>query len=410
VIDKSGHVPNDPAYMPHDLEESLRWIATRRHARPPGLLAHAIDDPESDSAARLAPLVATTATMPEATPEKRAMAVWGLIIHTIDKVGATTESRRRNVLLAAFRLPRRQEIHEPWKSTLGDRLGQLMALPGVFGYPLPTTTTPMHQAWKRALHEKLVPMLYERLDNLANDGRAWLPYVEVAESTEAAIADERAAVVEPIDQLTGYRPPSKGAQPVFLDLFVTTVFMKGRAVYRRITERLVTARQDHVDGYTAKALLGAPERSVAVLPLWGCRAEQIAPARAGEPTYTQLRFPRTLRLGEKHYFCSETIARNLLDERVWVNVEVDHHGIAPGRLVHGCVPAGGLTIRISFDPDHLPEACWWYAEQTERERLQKPPDNDPSMLTVVGDTVQHTFTDRCHPHGNYGIALLWPPS
>lgn len=389
------------------LENSLRWIATRKHARPLGLLAHAIDDPDGDSAAQLKPLVAATAAMPDGTPDKRALALWGLMIHLINKVGATTESRRRSVLYAAFRLPRMLEIHEPWKSTLGDRFGQLMALPGVFGSPLPTTTTPMHQAWKRALTENLVPMLQKHLDALAKDGGAWRPYLRTAETTESAIADERVVIAEPIDQLTGYRLPSKGAQPVFLDLFVTTVFMQRRAVYRRITERLVTARQDHVDGYMARALLGTPELSVAVLPLWGCRAVPIAPSRAGEPAFTQLRFPKSLRRGEKHYFSSETIAGNLLDERFWVNVEVDHHGIAPGRLANDCVPVAGLTIRIRFDAEHLPAACWWYAEQTERERLEMPAANDPSFIEIIGDTVQHTFTEPCQPNGQYGVAIRW---
>jgi hypothetical protein len=217
----------------------------------------------------------------------------------------------------------------------------------------------------------------------------------------------------PQDLAADYRPPSKGAQPVFLDLFVTTVFMRKKTVYRRITERLVTARDDNVDGYTARALAGtgwstdAPS-NIPVRALWGCRVEPVVASRAGEPMLTKLRFPKALQREEKHYFSSEAIDENITEERRWVNVEIDHHGIAPGRLWHGHVPIGGLTIRIRFDEAYLPEECWWYAEQTERERRERPALGDPHLLTVTDGTVQHTFTERCHPRENYGVSILWP--
>ena len=48
---------------------------------------------------------------------------------------------------------------------------------------------------------------------------------------------------------------------------------------------------------------------------------------------TRLWFPEPLKYGEQAYFASETV----FDEgehAEWVDVEVDHHGIAPGRLLH----------------------------------------------------------------------------
>jgi len=162
------------------IESALRWLATRKHATPLGLLMHAIEDPEGDSAEHLASLVAPTASLSDATAETRALAIWGLIIDLIRKVGSADDSRRRNTLIAAFRLPRRVEILEPWKSSLGDRFKQLMDLPGVFGNPKPTTTTPMHKAWGRAVGEKLAPMLRERLDELEAQGDAWRLYLEIA--------------------------------------------------------------------------------------------------------------------------------------------------------------------------------------------------------------------------------------
>lgn len=394
------------------IEDALRWLATRRAAKPYGLIVDALEKPDSDSVAYLEPLIAPTSALPCASAETRALAVWGLLIHLINNVGSSHDSRRRNTLIAAFRLPRRPEIEEPWKSSLSDRFGQLMALPGVFGDPQPTTTTPMHKAWRRALTEKLVPALQEHLEGLATEGTDWQRYAELARLTEAEIARENTAPSKPPNPTAGYRPPSKGAQPVFLDLFVTTVFMRGRTVYRRITERLVTARADNVEAYMARALAGSGNESsltdIPVRPLWGCRAETLVPSRSGEPALTKLWFPVPLRHGEKHYFSSEAVNENLTDERFGINVEVDHHGIAPGQLLHGQIPITGLTIRVRFDAREIPEIAWWYAEQTERERREPPSDDDPRLLTIAGGAIQHTFTEKCHPRENYGVSFLWP--
>lgn len=390
------------------VEKALRWMATRKHARPLDLIIHAIDDPQSDSAIELAPLVMPTASMPDGTAETRALAVWGLIVNGINKVGSADDSRRRNTLFAAFRLPRPREITEVWRATLEGRFRQLMTL-AVFGSPPPSTTTPMHKAWKRAVGEKLAPLLQAQLAALAVHGADWAPYVEIGRATEAMIARERAVPGTSEGPAAGNRTPSPGSQPVYLDLFVTTVFMKGRAVHRRITERLVTARVDDVGSYLASSIAGwhGNIADVPVRALWGCRVEAPTTTRSGDPVLTKLVFPRTLRRDEKHYFASEAIDENLEQDRLWINVEVDHHGIAEGRLLHGCVPVGGLTIRIRFDDAELPEACWWYAEQTERERRTRPPDGDPHLLPVVAQGVRQTFTEKCYPRENYGVSILW---
>ncbi|HEX5116684.1 MAG TPA: hypothetical protein VFW65_15935 [Pseudonocardiaceae bacterium] len=383
------------------MERALRWMATRKHARPLDLIIHAIDDPHSDSAAQLAPLVAATESMPGGTTRTRALAVWGLIIHGVNRVGSADDSRQQNTLFAAFRLPRPPEITEAWRSTLEGRFRQLMALSDVFGDPPPSTTTPMHKSWKRAVGEKLAPMLREQVEALAVDGAGWATYVAAASATEPT-----AGWQSPSED-TGHRYPSKGSQPVFLDLFITNVIMKGRAVHRRITERLVTARGDDVDGYLASSIAGwhGHATDVPVRALWGCSVD--TPGQSTDPALTRLVFPRTLVRDEKHYFASEAVDEDLEQDRFWVNVEVDHHGIAAGRLLYGCVPVSGLTIRIRFDGANLPRACWWYAEQTERERRTRPPDGDPHLLPIVADTVEHTFTEKCYPRENYGISLWW---
>ena len=363
VTRDGGVSPEDQTQQGDAVEAALRWLATRGH-EPFGFLQQAVNKPDSDSAVVLAPFVTATRSLPGGKPKTRALAAWGLIVDRIRAVGSV-DSRRRNTLTAAFRLPRRQEIHIRWMSSLDSRFAQLKALPGVFGNPAPQTTAPMHKAWRAGLCEHLVPVLCERLSQLAVDGDAWLPYVEIGRTTERMVAKEAKH-----DEHADYRTPSPSAQPVFMDLFVTTVFMRRRSVYRRITERLLTARQDGVRSYTARALAGGgPEPNTPVRALWSCSVDPVLHSRPGEPVLTELRFPLVLRRGEKHYFSSEAIDEDLTEERLWVNVEVDHYGIAPGKLLAGRVPIGGLTIRIQFDEDWPPKICWWYtAERTRTAR------------------------------------------
>jgi hypothetical protein len=208
-----------------------------------------------------------------------------------------------------------------------------------------------------------------------------------------------------------YRRPSRGAQPVFMELFVTTVIMKGRGVERRITERLVTAREDNVRYFIARAL---PEMddlaaSVPVRALWGCKAERM-PSRPGDPVLTRLVFPVPLQRGQRHFFSSEAVAgKRVRADRRAINVEVDHHGIAPGQRLHNVVPVAGLTVRVRFDVDELPEGVWWYADVTERERYTRPEPGDERWVSVSSQGyAEHTFTDPCQPLAHYGVSIAWP--
>ncbi|WP_328458357.1 hypothetical protein [Amycolatopsis sp. NBC_00438] len=121
----------------------------------------------------------------------------------------------------------------------------------------------------------------------------------------------------------------------------------------------------------------------------------------------RLRFRRKLRLNEPYSFASEAVDGRLDEERRWINVDIDHHGVNQGRIEDG-EPVAGLTIRLNFDQDCLPEACWWYAEQTELERLRQPPTGDSRLLDVGDGFVEHTFNGYCHPRESYGIAFRWP--
>ncbi|WP_245783202.1 hypothetical protein [Amycolatopsis sacchari] len=391
------------------VEQALRWLATHKGSVPLALLREALEEPGGDADARLQALVAPTASLPGGAVEVRAQAAWGLIVDSISRIGSM-ESRRRRVLLAAFRLSLGDGTPVDWKPSLDARFEQLRRMEEASGRSGSRTVSPMHKEWRRSLVEKLSPVLHERLSQLAGDGRLWSHYVALAREVESQ-SEYGLSTGLTVGSPSGYRAPSEGAQPVFVDLFVTTVFMEKRSVYRRITERLVTAREDGVDSYLATSLAGKSDdiSGVPVRDLWGCRAEPLR-SPPGEPSLTLLRFPRALKRGESHWFSSEAIDSNTKEERLWVNVEVDHHGIAPGRLHQSQVPVAGLTIRIKFQEGYLPESCWWYAEQTERERRIRPPDGDPRLIPVTDDSVQHTFGQRCHPRESYGIALRWPGS
>lgn len=298
------------------MERALRWMATRKHARPLDLITHAVNDPHSESAIQLAPLVVPAESMPDGTTWTRAQAIWGLIVHSIKNMGSADDARQQNTLFAAFRLPHPQ-ITEAWRSTLEGRFRQLMTLTEIFGDPPPSTTTPMHKAWKRAIGELLAPILQEQLDALALNGDGWAAYADAARAAQPRTNDERLTAQTP--PAAGQRYPSKGSQPVYLALFITNVIMRGRAVHRRITERLVVARADNVDGYLATSIAGlrGRETDVPVHPLWGCAlatTRGTAP-RPGERFHSKLLFPHPLARDEMHYFASEAIDENLEPDR-----------------------------------------------------------------------------------------------
>ncbi|MFI6308428.1 hypothetical protein ACIBCH_41590 [Amycolatopsis thailandensis] len=374
------------------VEAALRWLAVRKDGRPLRYLRYAIEDPASESAAALGCLVRPTVSMTTASPEVRALAVWGLMLDEIEQIGSTRELTHCNTLSAAFRLG-----GVGWGSTLDERFGQLRDLPGVFEIPPPTTTTPMHNAWSRVVSDKLSPCLAKNLEMLALDGEAWRSYVEIA----------RASSLQP--QASGWQTSSVNTQPVFLERQLVAVEMRRRTAYRRLTVRNVVACEDGVGGYRALALTGWTG-SLAAIPvkgIFGCRVETWPGVQLGDSMVVDLRFPKPLRKGERHEFISLACDDDLDEERNWVNVDVDHHGIA-ARVVDGDGRVtGGLSVSITFD-DCVPEACWWYAEQIEYERVVRPPAGDRHLLEIRRGVVEHTFLEPCRPRGEYGIAFRWP--
>lgn len=390
-----------------EIERALRWLAVRKEGAPLRFLRYAAEDPTSESARSLGCLVEPTMSLPSATPESRAFAVWGLIVDEIGKLGSAGESRRRNTLIAAFRLPPVPAAERGWKATLDDRFRQLIGLAS-FGDPPPTTTTPMHKAWRRAVG-KLAMCLMLKFEALQHDGLGWQHYVVIGRMGTKPPARGR-----PFGERggfeSGYLAPCPEAQPVFVERIVVRVIMHRMTALRRITERDIVACEDGVDAFDALASTGwtIDPAKQPVKGIWACRPVVRRTGRQDDPIAARLRFRKVLRSGDRYSFVSETWDHELEEQRWWINVAVDHHGIAPGLLDEARRPAAGLTIQVTFDERCLPEACWWYAEQIEVERLKRPPAGDPHLLEIGDGFAEHTFTDPCQPRGNYGIAFAWP--
>ncbi|GAB3141868.1 hypothetical protein GCM10027258_25310 [Amycolatopsis stemonae] len=391
------------------VESALRWLARRKDGEPLRFLRYAIEDSTSGSATALGCLAAPTASLVPGTSETRALAIWGLIVQEVGKIGSGDDSRRRNTLKAAFRMTPVPTPDAVWKGTLEDRFRQLMTLPGVFGDRPPTTTAPMHKAWKRAI-ARLAFSMEQRLVLLENDGEGWQERVKIGKAVNNDGSRVRSGGWT--NRIPCHRAPSRGAQPVFMERMIVRVVMTRRTATSRITERTVTAREDGVDGYDVQALTGWANdlADIPVKAIWNCRLVTVPGDHPGDPVLARLRFREKLRLDQRYTFLSEATDDRLDQERNWINVDVDHYGIAPGEVDRDGEPVAGLTIQISFDKSCLPESCWWYAEQTDHERLRRPPAGDLRLLAVQDGFVQHTFTAPCHPREEYGIVFRWPRS
>jgi hypothetical protein len=373
----------------------LRHLGARRYGNLIEIIEHAIKRPNGRTGTILAPFTEPTSMLQDWTPAERACALWRMIEEGIvhPQVSPTTLSRRRRALQAAFRLPD-PDVADEWGASLTDRFKQLRAVSSVFNDA--TSTQPMEIAWKRGV-ERLAEHLEEVLGELRTPDD-WVRYRQLAPHGTRPAGP------------TIFRAPSEGAQKLVVNLQIMTVLMRGRVEERRIAERLITSRDDgELRYYTARAFnsrsvlqgrIYVPTRA-----LWGCRAQHVDDD--GLPV-TQLWFPRPLRPGERAHFVSEAVYEASEDDkRGWANVEVDHYGIDAGELRDGVLPVRGLTIRVRFDRDYLPNAVWWYAELNELERYAEPPVGSPRRLDVVCGDVVKTFMQPCQPRESYGIAYSW---
>lgn len=375
------------------VEAALRHLGARRYDDLVELIEQAIIRPEGDAGPILTPLIEATSVLSDWTAAERAHAVWKVIEEGVLHPRVTALPRRRRALQAAFRLPD-EDIEEQWGASLTHRFKQLSTLP-VFGNA--TSTQPMEIAWKRGV-EQLADHLHDRFRELRTP-EDWARY------KPRRLDDPAHANGDAI-----FRPPSEGAQKLVVNVLIMTVLMKGRGEHRRISERLITSRDDAgLKYYRAYAFSSESHHLhgrdyAGVRALWGCRAEDVY--ESGMPV-TKLWFPRPLKTDEQAHFIAEAVHEHPKDdERGWANVDVDHYGIDPGAL-HNGLPVSGLTIRIRFESDHLPTSVWWYAEQNEWERYVAPPIGSPRRLPVICGEVVKTFYQPCQPRECYGIAYAW---
>jgi hypothetical protein len=196
-------------------------------------------------------------------------------------------------------------------------------------------------------------------------------------------------------------------EPVYLNYMVTTVFLEGRAFKRRITERVITAMEDGIDRYVMRNRppLQSGHPGVIITNAWGCEVHPVQHEPHSE-TLAHLVFPRLSR-GDTHWFATELVAdHQALDERPWVNVPVNNHGIARGQRTSEGVPVQGLTVRLVYDPKLAPVVAWFYTDAMDR--TTPPPASDPRILPIGSGMIGHTFTDACVPRDEVGIAFRWP--
>lgn len=253
---------------PSPREAGLRWLAATPHDRVEATLQHAFQElhrptNSSKKSVGLRALVnGVTATMPGGKMgDQRAKALWRLIQDEVRHVAVGDE---RTALTAALHLDPSNRAPSIDKRLLfardrGDFGTQPSGKP--HGYDA-------IRHWWGAGARLLGDAVEERLDYLSAHPTDWLDYFNEVEQPT-------------------YRSPSPGAQPIFADLFVTTVFMRGRFVHRRITERVITAQRDGVEYYTARALPENVDLTTAlpVHPILGCTAERV-PTPRGEPILT----------------------------------------------------------------------------------------------------------------------------
>ena len=399
------------------IELALRYLGRQRHGVLSEIIEHALDEPTGPAALALSALTRSLHTVEQWTAKERALALWAVIEEGVKdhRLGPTIHSRKRHALAAALRLPIEGIPADAWHTSLNLRFKQLKAFPAVFADP--STLQPMEVAWSSGV-KVLATYLGRRFEQLQSveDWEPYRPHDKPMSGLDDWVTEYDARVNR---EHTILRAPSEHAQKVFADLIVVTVQMRGHREYRRVTERLVTSRDPRGDVayFTAKGFRtgenNVSRTYVPVRGVWGCTEEVIESERAAP--VTRLWFPKPLTYSEQAYFASEMTFDHADDgddhQPYWVDVEVDHHGIAPGRLLHAQnVPIRGLTIRIKFDDHFPPEAAWWYAELTEDERYVQPPAGDRHLLPVIGNAVQHTFTEHvCQPREHYGLAFSWPP-
>lgn len=363
-----------PPGQPAACEAALRALASKKGPSLKKLLAtiEFADDDDDE----LLGLLRRTETFDGATPQVRALALWELIQEEIANFPVSDEDdmRELHALQAAFRLPA-----QDYAGSAGDSIPRRLALAKTAGLFAPRQGQDMPQTlWRRAVR-KLGYQVENRLEELAHQPEVWAGYRR----------DE-------------FPPPPHDAQPIVMNRLTATYVMRGRAVHRATTERLVTAQADGVDRYVVRAYSPRPgKHDVQIEALLNCKPgprATFAGRGSGETHEVAMYCPKPLKRGEQWFFASQVSHQQGAGEDPVVEIQVTSHGIA----------AGGLTLRVQFDEGFFPTAVWWFADVPEHRQLAKPPSSDPHRLRCSPfGYVEHTFGAACRPLGRYGLGWEW---
>lgn len=360
-------------------EAGLRELAAKRGPSI-GKLEYAAVHP-ADAEAELRELMVRTESMVGANPRQRAAALWEIIKEEIKKVDRDGQHPRyRAALLAAFRIPM-----EDYRGTEYDTIAKrLEHAKEAGGFEPNVGQEAPNNSWRQGAR-RLGWVVEERLTQLSRDPEGWLAY-----QTKASPKPDDPA------------PPPQDAQPVFVDRLTATYSMKGRTVSYAITERLVTAKADHVDHYIVRAYSPlAGEHKVEVQALLNCQAGpgQKFASRGGETHEVPMYAPAPIHSGQQWFFASRVIHQEGANEEPVVEIQVTSHGIAPN----------GLTMRVQFEKGCYPLAAWWFANVPDDRQLVKPPDGHRRRLECSEfGFLEHRFTELCRPLSKYGLGWEWP--
>jgi len=227
------------------IENALRYLGRQTHGILVQIVEHGLEEPTGTTGTVLAPLTSCLAVVAAWTTKERALALWALIEEGVRdrSVGPTARSRKRYALSAALRLPVEGIPTDSWGGSLSSRFKQLRAFPTVFDSP--STTQPMEVAWSGGV--KALAAYLDRRLVLLRTVEDWEPY----RPHDKPAFDLDEWIIEHDDRATReraiLRQASDQAQKVFAELIIVTVYMRGRSVHRRVTERLITCRDPDGD-------------------------------------------------------------------------------------------------------------------------------------------------------------------
>lgn len=187
--------------------------------------------------------------------------------------------------------------------------------------------------------------------------------------------------------------------PMYLDRIVTTSFIRAKgSIEERITERTITATDNSVDRYVARA--SAPKGEgprVAIEALLNCTVGEVRdlddPSGLLSAQQTDLMLPEMLNVGDQCFFATRTRFSHSMWGSTFSRIEITGQG------------AGEVVMRVQFSEDSVPAVCWSFAGSAVVDSFVRPDDGSPDILPISRcGYVETTF------HGipaGARVAIVW---